>query len=453
MSNEKYHDAVSYLQNASRFRVNPSLESIRGFLKETGLSARPYRAVQVVGTNGKGSTAVFAAYLLAKAGMKTGLYVSPHVFHYGERISINGKSLTSKEFADRLLDFLSDYEDKIEKWSLTEFEILTALAHKIFIEESVDCAVLEAGLGGRFDATTALGCNSGILTSLALDHVEILGDTIEKIGREKLTQLSGKWVNIPEGVSSDTLQVIFSLFEELNVKLAKRRFLIGEITLGLDDSRTGTFFQVVTKSGKVHKFKIPLIGRAYAKNFVTALNGVSTFLSEFSDEEVISEKFLASMEDYNDLYIPARFEVVKKEDVTFIVDGAHNPQAVTEVVQTVNEALPFSRNKFAVVFSFLKDKDGVEMVERVKAVAEEVVVVPIVSGGSRGFEDSEMREFAQNNLVRYESSLEEGLKVAAEASGDTRVLVIGSIYLAGEALLVLKNAFQRKTDCIHYFSN
>lgn len=443
MASDKYQKAVSYLGESSRFRINPSLDNINQFLKRAGLSPASYKTIQVVGTNGKTSTSVILASLLTRLRtFNVGLYLSPHVVHYGERITINGKSLSSGDFGAKIISFLNEYESLIDECSLTEFEIVTAFAHHFFESEGVDVAVLEAGLGGRFDATSALNPSMGVFTSLSYDHTDVLGKTLKKIAFEKISQLKGKTVVLGPHLG-DKFRMVKTVAKESGVNTVKSEYVVENVSV----SENGTEFSLFNSSTKkLVPAKVNLIGETYAQNVALACGALSSFLSSRGSAYVEVEDLIDILET---VYVPARFEIKRHKGKKVVVDGAHNPQAVSVTVSVLRKL--YGSMTPAVIFSFLKDKDGDRMLEIIKDLTGNIWFVPITTGGERALNVEEIQNFCQKNLVKYAHSVEAGIKEAIYNSDI--ILVIGSIYLAGEALVFLENSFNSEHDYLHYFGN
>ena len=184
MQNLSYTDAVKLLTSQGKFKINLGLERISAILELLGNPQDKLKCIHVAGTNGKGSVCAILAEILKEAGFKTGLYTSPHIFEYTERIKINGTDITKEKFAKLVSEIIE--LANANNIDLTEFEILTAVMFKYFADENIDYAILETGLGGRFDATNVIKSNlCAIITHIDLDHTERLGNTRSKIAFEK----------------------------------------------------------------------------------------------------------------------------------------------------------------------------------------------------------------------------------------------------------------------------
>ena len=184
MENANYEKAINLITSQEKFHICLGLERILKVLELLGNPQEKLNIIHVAGTNGKGSTCAILSKILTCAGYKTGLYTSPHILEYTERIKINQKNISKNDFADLITEIA--ILAKINGIYLTEFELLSAAAYKYFADKETDICVIETGLGGRLDATSAISKNIlSIITSISLDHVDRLGDTIEKIAYEK----------------------------------------------------------------------------------------------------------------------------------------------------------------------------------------------------------------------------------------------------------------------------
>ena len=184
MENENYTKAINLLTSQEKFHICLGLERVSQVLELLGNPQERLNIIHVAGTNGKGSTCAILSAVLTAAGFKTGLYTSPHILEYTERIKINGRDILQNDFADLIFEISTLAKEN--NIYLTEFELLTVCAYKYFSDKETDICIIETGLGGRLDATSAISSNIfSVITSISLDHVDRLGDTIEKIAFEK----------------------------------------------------------------------------------------------------------------------------------------------------------------------------------------------------------------------------------------------------------------------------
>lgn len=395
----RYEAAEEILKELGNFRLNLSIENISRFLEQKELYPE-FDLIQVSGTNGKTSTSVFLASLVSSTGKKTGLYLSPHVLHFGERVSISGRSLPPEEFGESFIEFYSKHRKGIQENNLTQFEVLTAFAVWHFNRSGVEFAVFETGLGGRFDAVSALNAPKGVLTGVHFDHMELLGNTIESIAYEKLYPFSGKMVYMLDVALNDEIRKVA---DRLNVHIR----VFGSSELESDFDEYGTTILSPFKA------RLRLVGAKYAENALLSLK-VSESLG-----------LLPEVSALENCVIPARFQVVRGWNSLVVMDGSHNPQAINVFLSTFKKV--FKGKRFAVICGFMKDKDYDFMLNLIsEAQPEKAFLVDVKSAGDR----SASLYGYQNELFKYEQNLETALSSAL--SYTDLIAVTGSLYLCGD---------------------
>lgn len=315
-----YEQAVELLTSVGKFHISLGLDRISAILNLLGDPQDKLNCIHVAGTNGKGSVCAILSSILSAAGKKTGLYTSPHIFKYNERIQINGKPISDEDFSCYVFE-VSELADK-NNIDLTEFEILTAVMFKYFADNNVDVVVLETGLGGRFDATNVIKKNlCSVITHVDLDHTERLGNTIEKIAFEKA------------GIIKKTCPCIIGEDFEIYKKIA-------------DENCS----KLLTVSKNVDCEYLALKGTYQRDNLALALGAVKTVFPETS--QYIIDIGLKNVNH------PFRFQYFK--DYNLIIDGAHNPNGITSLKQSLDKYYPDSQKRF--IFGCLKNKDYNKMV-------------------------------------------------------------------------------------------
>lgn len=322
---KNYEDAVKLLTSSGKFRISLGLERIEKILKLLDNPQDKLNCIHVAGTNGKGSVCAIIASILNEAGMKVGVYSSPHIFKYTERIKIsNGESLkpiNDSDFADYVFE-ISELADK-NNIDLTEFEILTAVMFKYFADNNVDVVVLETGLGGRFDATNVIKKNlCSVITHIDYDHTERLGDTLDKIAFEKAGIIKS---NCP-CIVLEGKEVYYDKAMEAGAELE----IISPVQYDENLSLKGIYQQ---------------------ENLSLALAVIEKCFPLISKE--IIEKGLKNVKH------PCRFQYIKEKNL--IIDGAHNPNGIKSLVQSLDEYYPNAKRRF--IFGCLKNKDYKKMVE------------------------------------------------------------------------------------------
>lgn len=322
----EYSDAIKLLTSQGKFKINLGLERIRAVLDLLGNPQDKLKCIHVAGTNGKGSVCAILASILQEAGFKTGLYTSPHIFEYTERIKINGIDIPRETFARLVEKIVSLGAD------LTEFEILTAAMFEYFAQEKVDYVVLETGLGGRFDATNVIKSNlCAIITHIDLDHTERLGNTRSKIAFEKA------------GIIKPECPVITSEgYEEIKDAADANNSLFLLVTPFSDTS------------------DLSLKGTYQGANLALALNCIQLLFPQIPQSVVKSA--LGKVKH------PCRFEFHPDENL--IIDGAHNPNGALALRESLDTYFPTEPHRF--IFGCLRNKDYTTMMKTLFSPNDEI---------------------------------------------------------------------------------
>ncbi len=398
------------LFNKKTFKIEPGLERIKAACRELGNPQDKLNCILIAGTNGKGSTSAFLESLFRYHGLKTGLFTSPHLVKENERWQINKKPIS-----DGLLgEYIKLLEPYIQKFNLTYFEASTLLTFKHFADSNVDVAILEVGLGGRWDATNVVYPRLSVITNVALDHTHMLGNTLDQIAFEK-TGITRE--NVPVVVGSNQKEIL-NWLEKRNVKeqyIAERDFLYESLNLQR--------FNYKFKETAFTQLQSGLIGYHQHTNAATALTAFLVY-SEKYDIPFEREKVYEAIKSAK---WPGRFDIVSKNP-TVILDGAHNPHALETLYETVKAAYP--DRGIITVFSGMKDKDLEKNLDIVKKHSREVIITKIPVSRSLTKEDV--------NGETYIPDLRQALNVAKSKLGSDDILLItGSLYLVGEAKKIL----------------
>ncbi len=414
-----YEESLSYISNFPRFKKEPSLKEMQLLLNELGNPEKNLKSINVAGTNGKGSTVAMLSSVLSTAGYKTGRYISPYVLEFRERMMINGKMIGKKRLA-ALTERVKEKADALleQGTMLNAFEITTAIAMLWFSEENCDFAVLEAGLGGRFDATnTVPEPVLQIITAIGLDHTEQLGDTIEKITAEKCGILRpGCTLLTSPGQKQEALTVMLNKCAELDATFvtgaAGRAHLVSCDASGMD-----------ILVGKT-ELALSLGGRHQINNLLTVVSAVS-ILKEM--HYAIKDEHL--VEGIAATKFPARFELCSKEPIV-ILDGAHNPQAAEALAENVKEFLPKKR---ILLCGMMADKNCEEVMEALAPCFEQVITVPVQNPRTAAPKAlAEMAAKYCKNIAVKENAKEALEEILANLKDDEALVVAGSLYLASE---------------------
>lgn len=334
-----YENSVKYIHSLLKFGMNLGLERISALLNELGNPQEKLEFVHVAGTNGKGTTSTMLSGILCAAGKKTGLFTSPYVFDFCERIQINNKNIPHDDLS-LVVEKVKNACDRLSAKGTepTEFEAITAAAMLYFYEQKCDAVVLEVGLGGRYDSTNIIPCpKAAVITSISLDHIKILGDTVEKIAAEKCGIIkNGGTVITTSEQNEKALSVIKDTVKEKNGRL-----LIGDVSAAeiLSEDIFGT---EISYNGLT--VKIPLVGRHQVENTV----GVITAARALG----ISDEFIKK--GIESTVIHARMEIISRSPV-IMLDGGHNPECAAALE---NVLVRFAGDKsITVLIGMMADKD------------------------------------------------------------------------------------------------
>lgn len=413
--------AIEYIHSLEKFGIRPGLERVRELCRVLGDPQDKLSFIHVAGTNGKGSTSTIISNILIKAGYNVGLYISPYVTDFRERIQQNGRMIGENDLAE----CVESVEDAIEKdlnprgIEITEFEALTAAAFLFFEKSKCDYVVLEVGLGGRFDATNIINDPLvSIIVSISLDHTAILGDTIEKIAFEKCGIIKPGRITVSYPFqSAEALDVIKNTCESSNNKLIIPD--VGCLKV-FSEEYDGTNAEY-----KGIKFKLPLAGKHMIFNTCTAAEAAIALRDYgiYVPDESISEGIEASV-------MPARLELIKKYPV-ILLDGGHNEGCAEAVSAYINSH--FSGRRIVMVSSLMADKDYDSYLSLVASLAETFIASQ--ASVPRALSSTELKKSAEKyckNCIDISDPIK-AIKTAWKMTDKNDIMIVcGSFYLAGE---------------------
>jgi dihydrofolate synthase/folylpolyglutamate synthase len=388
-----YRGAVGYLESFQKMGMRLGLERIRTLLSLLGDPQNDLRSIHIAGTNGKGSVASMLSSILHQAGYKVGLYTSPHLVDYTERIRINEKDVTKEKFAGAI-EKVRKAIDKLPGLDLTEFEVLTAASFLFLSRDKVDIAVIEVGLGGRLDATNVIAPILSIITNIDLDHTDVLGASLNKIAREK----GGI---IKPGVPLVTGET-------------KAWRLLKDIC-----KRTGSKF-IRSNNEKVEY--VPFLGSHQEENARTAVAGVKVLRKlgiKISDAQLNRGLRRA--------YWPGRLQIVGKKPL-MILDGAHNPAGARALFKYLSKL----HKKFTFIIGMQSNKDADDFIGIIRPVADRFIAAR--SSHPNALSKEVIAKKIEN--AGGKAVIAKDLKSAvmlAKKSGDP-VCVTGSLYLVGDMI-------------------
>lgn len=383
-----YNDALKYLERLCQFGIKEGLERTKKLADALGNPQNFYRTIHVTGTNGKGSVCAMLAEILKAHGLRVGLFTSPHLESYCERIKIDGENISEKDFAEMI------FRVKNSGVEATHFETLTLAAFEFFKVRKVDAAVVEVGLGGTFDSTNIISPELCIITTVALDHEKILGD-LNSIARNKAGIIRA---NVPTvtGADGEPLKIIRAVAKEKNSPLHEVKS-----------------YQLTANS-----YQLNLRGEYQKFNAAIAIKAAR--LLGIDDEKIFSA--LARVK------WPGRFEVVKNSAGVVVIDGAHNPHGAAALRESLDKNFP--RGKRVWLFGVLEDKNFDEMIKILFRENDFVIVTRVPS--ERAAEPETICEILRGRGVEC-VTIENNFAAVERLKnfvGDVKIIA-GSLYLIG----------------------
>ncbi len=411
------NEAVDYIHSMIWDRRATGYEHAKELLRRMGNPEKKLKYVHIGGTNGKGSTAAMIASILQKAGYKTGLYTSPYLYRFNERIQINGEQIADEELAV-VTEYVKAFVDDMEVRP-SEFALVCCIAFEYFARQNCDIVVLEVGMGGAKDSTNVIDCPEvAVLTNIGLDHTEYLGNTLEEIALTKAGILKENGIAVVYPNISSVENVFKKVCQEKNVELVIADF---ESLVSTQYGLEGQVFHYKNRQNIV----LPLLGKHQLNNAAIALSAIDVLIKKGWE---ISED--AVFRGIKEVKWPGRFEVIGREPL-FIIDGGHNPQCIEALAQNIKDYLP--DRKVIAITGVLSDKDYEEMYQRISPYISEFVCITPPS--PRGLEAAKLAEYLQKAGAAATAcmNIKEALKSALEYAGKEGAIVcFGSLYSIGE---------------------
>jgi dihydrofolate synthase/folylpolyglutamate synthase len=404
--------------------IKPGLARIQQLLDFLGHPETDYPIIHVAGTNGKGSTCRIMHSILTEAGFKTGLYTSPHLLKFNERIKINNREISD----DELLNLFAKFDNYLDAFGASFFEITTAMALDYFRQQQVDIVVLEVGLGGRFDATNAVLPNLSVITSISKDHEEYLGNTIEKIAAEKGgiikenvpvvigPQPYEKSKIILQNIAKNNNSKYFSVADTCNIQINK----LSLAGINLDLQIFHQFFKNIN---------YPLPGLHQVDNLSTALSALSIFPKPVLNEKLINNSL-------KKLKNPGRFELISENPV-IIYDVAHNSHGIQKTIDTAREI--FQNKEIDVLIAFKSTKNLDDLGKMLKQLKGNVYISEMEKTESKNRAEifTALKKHIDDQRIKQHSNINDFLQ---RITNDRKkpLLILGSHYMA-ESIYKFKN--------------
>ena len=410
------NEAIEYIHSVFWQGSTPGLHRVQALLEKMGNPEKKLKYVHIAGTNGKGSTASMTASILQKAGYRTGLYTSPYIYRFHERIQVDGQQISDEDLVE-ITEMVKPLASSMNP-SPTEFELVCCIAFAYFAKMQCDIVVLEVGLGGAFDATNVIDTPEvAVITNIGLDHTEILGSTVEEIAETK----AGIFKEGGHAVVYRGLPSVEAVFERIcaqkNVTLHKADFAsLKRKAHSLDGQ--------VFDCGMRRDLVLPLLGDHQLHNASVVLSVVDSLIQQGWN---ITEEHI--YQGLRDVRWPGRFDIVSREPL-FIIDGGHNPQCIDALVKNIEDYL--TGRKVIALTGVLGDKDYADMYQPVMPLVDRFVC--ITPPNPRKLEAEKLA--AHLNAAGADAlacaTVEEGVAKALELAGSEGVvLCFGSLYTIG----------------------
>ncbi|MEE0946096.1 MAG: folylpolyglutamate synthase/dihydrofolate synthase family protein [Acutalibacteraceae bacterium] len=427
-----YKETLDYIHSVSNFFCKPGLERIGELCEKMGNPQNRLKFIHVAGTNGKGSFCAMLSTVLNEAGLKTGLYTSPYIVEFNERIAVNGKMIDNDSLSE-ITEYVKQYADTLSD-KPTEFEIITAVAFEYFARQNCDVVVLECGLGGRFDATNIINnAVLSVITGISIDHTAFLGNTVKEIAYEKAGIIKENTPCLWCGQNNEASQVIASVCKDMNSPF---NTVDGSLLNVKEYSLNKTVFDY----GNLMNIEISLLGSYQPYNSVNVINAVR--LLKDIGYNITDENLKTGLK--NTVW-KARFELLCSNPVV-IADGAHNPEGIENAVISIKKY--FGNKKVNIVTGVMKDKDYNYIAKCLSKVAD--CVYCIKPDNPRALPSQEYRDVFLSMGVN--ASAYDDIQNAVEASltnslnNNVPTVTLGSLYMYSDVVKAV-TLFMKSENC------
>ncbi|MBE6069202.1 MAG: bifunctional folylpolyglutamate synthase/dihydrofolate synthase [Clostridium lundense] len=420
-----YNEAIDYIENTAKFGKNKGLERTNKILELLGNPHKDLKCIHIAGTNGKGSTTAMLTQILMESGYKVGMYTSPFIEEFEERIQINSNNIPK----ERLCEVVEKVKIAVDKTcelgydEPTEFEIITAVMFVYFQEEKVDYAVIEVGLGGRIDATNVVNPLISIITSISYDHVKILGNTLEEIAYEKAGIIKEKTPVILYPVEEEAKLSIEKVAKEKQspiIYVKKEDSILKEKLYNVPYQEI-----IINTSNNTYEIQLSLLGTHQLLNCSVVINAAEELQNigvNIKKEHII--------EGLKNVKWAGRLEMLKAKPMV-VIDGAHNIDGIKSLKNSINTY--FKYNKCILIMGILSDKQVDDMVKVITPEASNIITVTPPS--YRAENSSGLVEIIKkynSNCEAIENYKEAYEKALSYANENDLILICGSLYMVGE---------------------
>lgn len=429
----EYEEALEYISQTNKFGIRLGLENIGKLLELLGNPQETLNIIHVAGTNGKGSVCSFVSNILRECGYKVGLYTSPYLETFTERIRVNGENIPQGDVA-RIIELIKEKIDIMVKQGYaypTEFEVVTAMALYYYSEQKVDFVALEVGLGGRYDATNIITKSLvSVIASISLDHTGILGDTIEKIAYEKAGIIKENGVVLVYDQTDEAKDVIKSVCKEKKAQYIEVKF--DDVNIKKSDIESQIYDCTVMK--EIYKdLEIKLIGEHQINNSILAIS-VIKYLKDINKLENISEESIRK--GLITTKWPGRIEKIKENPI-FIIDGAHNEDGAKSLAKALDKN--FKERSLTLLIGMLEDKDIDSVLEILLPHFNKVITT--TPNNPRAINSDILKEKVLKYVddVTSKHEIEDAVNYTLETSNKNDIIIsAGSLYMIGTVRTLVK---------------
>jgi dihydrofolate synthase/folylpolyglutamate synthase len=454
-----YSGTINYLYSLQKYGIKFGLDNISRLMASLDDPHKSFLSVHVAGTNGKGSVSAIIASILESAGLKVGLFTSPHIVSFTERIKINGEEISEDEIIE-LADEIRYIVERNGDFSPTFFEVVTAMALLYFKREKIDIAVIEVGMGGRLDATNIIAPVVSVITNISCDHMEFLGSTLEEIAREKA------------GIIKKGVPVVTSYQETEAINVIEGKALENDSALYIYDRDffavlkredfSGICFDYHNSQFTINDLVLPLMGEHQVQNASVAIKAAMIVLNNipylpphppltkggikrdnltkgeqeggYDDSTPVGYRFIR--EGLKNVRWPGRLEIVK-EDPVILIDGAHNPAAAYALSRAVKKFFSEKYKRIIIVLGIMSDKDAKGIMEPLLPLASEIILTSPEYSRAASPEKlagiaASLGFFNVRTTLTVKDAIEMALELAHDTPASSLILVTGSFYTIGE---------------------
>ncbi|KUK56337.1 MAG: FolC bifunctional protein [Atribacteria bacterium 34_128] len=436
-----YSEALDYIYDLTKYGIKLGLKNIKYLLYLLSEPHKKLKIIHVAGTNGKGSTCSLISSILQSDGYKVGLYTSPHLVDFTERIEIDRKPIDRKKVSE-LLERIKPYIEKVANTPSyghpTFFEVITSMAFLYFFEEQVDFLVLEVGLGGRLDATNVCEPLISIITHIDYDHMDKLGNSLGEIAREKGGIIKPEGIVISSNQYEEAYNEIKKIADEKNSLIySVGREIIYKI---VKSDIKGLIFDLKGIYNEYKNLHTPLLGRHQADNSATAITAIEAL--KIRGVNITEKAIRVGLEKVK---WTGRLEIIRNNP-TLVLDGAHNPNGVKVVRDALKEI--FSYHRLILVLAIFGDKDYKKMIQILVPNADLIITTkaknPRATNPLKIAEEA--AQYIDQNKIIVTENIPQAINCAlSKSKKDDLICITGSLYTVGEAKRYFKNKIKLKT--------